>query len=399
MPASFLQRSTFLKRKARPLIFFAVLILLGAAISRLAASGSSPTIPPPGPHDQAEAARAGELAGPAPSGPAPNSPTARQFAAISGPPGPGAQPQVPWATARVFATRYDPNTPGSVEVAVPDKCVKFAALGDTATLNSMHCGPGYPVGLDYRVLITRDNGQSAYFPVKEVGPWNIDDNYWDPADGSYPRPRRLFGDLARGLPESQAAFYNGYHTVSNCGDLNRQPTDKTQGADQFNRCVLNPSGVDLSLPAAAQLGIAGSEWVTASFAWEPLDGLLAFPYAFRGGSFVASGDLNLDGKSEVISGADAGGGPHVTVYDPNGVARGGFFAYPSGFRGGVRVASGNVLGGNNIVTAPGPGGGPDIEIYRGDAKRLGGFYAYAPGVTSGVYVATGNVDGASGDEI
>src|SRR5436305_241471 len=191
MPASFVKRNAFVMRKARPLIFFSVLILLGAAISRLAASGSSPTLPPPEPHDQAEAARAGQLAGPAPSGPAPNSPTARQFAAVSGPPGPGAQPQVPWATSRVFATRYDPNTAGSVEVAVPDKCVKFAALGDTATLSNFHCGSGYPVGLDYRVLITRDNGQSMYIPVRDVGPWNIDDNYWDPADSSYPRPRRL----------------------------------------------------------------------------------------------------------------------------------------------------------------------------------------------------------------
>ena len=114
MPASFVQRSGFLNRRARPLIFFSVLLLLGAAISRLAAQGE-PTIPEPGPHDPVAAARAGQLAGPAPSAPNPNTPTMRQYSQIAGPPGPGAQPNVPWATYRVFATRYDPNTPGSIE--------------------------------------------------------------------------------------------------------------------------------------------------------------------------------------------------------------------------------------------------------------------------------------------
>jgi hypothetical protein len=393
MPAS------FLNRRARPLIFFSVLILLGAAISRLAAQGSAPTLPPPGPHDPVAAARAGQLAGPAPSAAAPNAPSMHQYAAIAGPPGPGAQPQVPWATYRVFATRYDPNTAGSVEVAVPDKCVKFAALGDTASLSNFHCGPGYPVGLDYRVLITRDNGQSMYIPVKDVGPWNIDDNYWDPADASYPRPRRLFGDLARGTPESQAAYYNGYHSVANCKNLDGSASSSTAGADQFNRCVLNPSAVDISTAAAAQFGFSGAEWVTASFVWEPVEGLLAYPYGFRGGAFVASGDFNLDGKSEVVTGAGGGGGPDVEVYEPNGVREAGFYAFPVGFHGGVRVASGNVAGGNNIVTGAGPGGGPAVEIFHADGTNIGGFYAYATNFNGGLYVAAGNVDGAPGDEI
>jgi hypothetical protein len=133
--------------------------------------------------------------------------------------------------------------------------------------------------------------------------------------------------------------------------------------------------------------------------WEPTEGLLAFPYGFRGGAFVASGDLNLDGKSEVIAGADAGGGPDVEVYEPNGAHMSGFYAFPAGFRGGVRVASGNVGGGNNIVTAAGPGGGPAVEIFHSNGQNISGFYAYDPSFTGGVYVAAGNTDGASGDEI
>jgi hypothetical protein len=183
----------------------------------------------------------------------------------------GAVPQQ-FATLRVFATQYNPTTPGSVEVAVPDKCVKFAALGNQAILNQFGCPqPGYQIGRDYRVFIFRDNGRSGAIPVKEVGPWNIDDNYWDFGPGGSPRPRRLFRDLEYGLPESQAAFERDYN-FKPCLNLDRTPSGRSDGADQFDRCVLNPAGIDLSVAAAAQLGIAPlqNEWVTALFLWEPV---------------------------------------------------------------------------------------------------------------------------------
>jgi hypothetical protein len=382
------------RRRRRAAVPLGVLVVFAAVVSRFTASGS-PQLPLPGPHDPAAAAADGRAAGPAPAAPGQKA----YAAAIPGPSGPGAQPQVPWTTVRVFATRYDPNTPNSVEVAVPDKCVKFASLGDTADLSNFHCGSGYPVGLDYRVLVTRDNGQSAYLPVKEVGPWNIDDNYWDPADSSYPRPRRLFTDLTRGTPESQAAYYNGYHSVANCKDLNGNPTNGTAGADQFGRCVLNPSAVDISTAAAAQLGFSGAEWITASFLWEPLEGILAFPYGFRGGFYVGSGDFNGDGTSEVVTGAGQGGGPQVRVFSAKGAALSGFFPYPTGFGGGVRVAAGHFGSSEQIVTAPGPTGGPQVLTLSESGAIQSSFWAYAPAFTGGVYVAAGNVDGTAGDEI
>src|SRR5205807_8983229 len=157
-----------------------------------------------------------------------------------------------FVTYRVFATQYDPNTPGSDEAAVPDRCAKFAALH--WSLSS--CPAGYQYGMDWRVfVVSSTTGQGAYIPIKDTGPWNIDDNYWDPSSPGYPRPRRLFGDLPRGKPESQAAFYDGYNTVSNCKDLSNNPTGHPGGADQFGRCVLNPSALDLSPAAATTIGL------------------------------------------------------------------------------------------------------------------------------------------------
>ncbi|HSH61110.1 MAG TPA: hypothetical protein VK988_16015, partial [Acidimicrobiales bacterium] len=171
-------------------------------------------------------------------------------------------------TFRVFATQYQPTVPGSVELAVPDKCVKFAARRDSTNLSRFGCAPGYRLDLDYRVMVTRDSGQRAAIPATEVGPWNVDDNYW--AEPGSPRPRRRFADLPRGTPEAQAAFQQDYNAMP-CKNLNGSPSGRTDGADQFSRCVLNPGGIDLSVEAAARLGLryAQNEWVTVSFLWEP----------------------------------------------------------------------------------------------------------------------------------
>ncbi len=173
-----------------------------------------------------------------------------------------------FASFRVYATQYHPTTQGSVEVAVPDKCAKFAALRWTDPLSRQGCPAGYRLDLDYRVVVRRDNGRQEILPVKEVGPWNVDDNYW--AGPGSPRPRRMFTDLPRGVPEAQAAR-SGYNTRP-CNNLNGTPSGRSAGADQFGRCVLNPAGIDLSVEAASRLGLGNleNEVVTVTFLWEPL---------------------------------------------------------------------------------------------------------------------------------
>lgn len=112
---------------------------------------------------------------------------------------------------------------------------------------------------------------------------------------------------------------------------------------------------------------------------------------FRGGVFVASGDVNGDGFWDVITGAGPGGGPHVRVFSGfDGALIGGFFAYGRFFRGGVRVGAVNANGDifADIVTGAGPDGGPHLKVFDGDTGAvLSSFFPYPRGFRGGVYVA------------
>jgi FG-GAP repeat protein len=122
-----------------------------------------------------------------------------------------------------------------------------------------------------------------------------------------------------------------------------------------------------------------------------LASFFAYDASFTGGLFVGAGDINGDGRDDIITGADAGGGPHVKVFDATNLACiRSFFAYSPEFTGGVRVASGDVNGDetDDIITGAGPGGGPHVCVYSGTNNALlRSFYAYDPSFTGGVYVA------------
>jgi hypothetical protein len=119
----------------------------------------------------------------------------------------------------------------------------------------------------------------------------------------------------------------------------------------------------------------------------------AFAPNFTGGVFVAGGDVTGDGVQDVITAADAGGGPHVAVWDGRtGALVRQWDAFASNFRGGVRVAAVDVNGDGaaDIVTAAGPGGGPHVEVWDGKTGALlRQWYAYAANFRGGVSVAAG----------
>jgi hypothetical protein len=128
---------------------------------------------------------------------------------------------------------------------------------------------------------------------------------------------------------------------------------------------------------------------------------LAYDINMTNGVYIATGDINGDGVTDIITGADAGGGSHVKVFDGAALRAGvvkvdnQFFAYDASFHGGVRVASADVDadGFDDIVTGAGPGGGPHVEVFSGRTGQLiESFFAYGS-FTGGVFVAAADVNG------
>ncbi|AWM37417.1 Extracellular serine protease precursor [Gemmata obscuriglobus] len=137
------------------------------------------------------------------------------------------------------------------------------------------------------------------------------------------------------------------------------------------------------------------------------DGTLLYSFlaftGFSGGVFVSTGDVNGDGFEDIVVAADAGAAPHVKVFSgKDGALLQSFLAYDAGFRGGVRVSTGDVNGDgfDDIITGSGPGSTPHVKVLSGnDGVLLRSFLAYDAGFRGGVYVASGDVNGDGRDDI
>lgn len=137
----------------------------------------------------------------------------------------------------------------------------------------------------------------------------------------------------------------------------------------------------------------------------------AYDSSFRGGVNVAVGDVNGDGRADLVTGAGENGGSHVKIFDgralfplegavgdagPNSYLLREFFAYDAQYNVGARVAVADMDGDGKaeVVTAPVTNGGPHIRVFSGaDGSVYREWFAYDAKYTGGVFVATGDVDG------
>jgi len=121
-----------------------------------------------------------------------------------------------------------------------------------------------------------------------------------------------------------------------------------------------------------------------------------FEASFTGGVYVAAGDLNGNGKADIITGAGEGGGPHVKVFDfandnlkANGYLDASFFAFDPGFKGGARVAAIDRTddGKSEILVVGGKDGRSLVNTYSNSTFGLvNQFYVFAPTYSGGTNI-------------
>ena len=118
---------------------------------------------------------------------------------------------------------------------------------------------------------------------------------------------------------------------------------------------------------------------------------------FRGGATLAVGDINGDGKTDIIVGAKAGGSPLVQVYDGNNFTLlQSFLAFDSAFQGGVSLAAGDIDGDGkaDIIVGAGSGGVPVVSVFSGaTGANIYTNFAFDPNFRGGVNVAAGDIAG------
>jgi len=151
-------------------------------------------------------------------------------------------------------------------------------------------------------------------------------------------------------------------------------------------------------------GVSTKVIVYSGFTRAVLFSIDPFESSFTGGVYVATGDLDGDGRSDIVITPDEGGGPRVRAF------RGGDFApiadflgiEDPNFRGGARAAVDDLNGDRigDLIVAAGFGGGPRIAAFDGASltkpnriKIFADFLAFEDSLRNGAFVAAGDIDG------
>ena len=139
--------------------------------------------------------------------------------------------------------------------------------------------------------------------------------------------------------------------------------------------------------------------------------IIPFEETFTGGVFVAVGDMNADGRADLVITPDEGGGPRGGCSSPRRTDdRRGFDRWPTSsaiedpnFRGDAGRPSADVNGdgSGDLLVAAGFGGGPRVAGFDGKSVSVGNtpvklfadFFVFEPTLANGVFIAGGDING------
>ncbi len=133
---------------------------------------------------------------------------------------------------------------------------------------------------------------------------------------------------------------------------------------------------------------------------KPLAQFFAYDKYYYNGISVAAGDINGDGKDEIVSAPSKGLKSEIRIFDRASKLLKSFLPYEN-FNGGANltVCDVNRDGKDEIITAPNSGGFPVIKIFNFDGKNIGQFSVFNSNVKSGAVVTCGDIHGDGQPEI
>lgn len=121
----------------------------------------------------------------------------------------------------------------------------------------------------------------------------------------------------------------------------------------------------------------------------------AYSTTFTGGTNLAVGDVNADGKNEIITVPASGTSTaKVRIFRNTGSIVKQFTAYGGSVKGGFHVVAGDVNtdGTVDVIISPGPGNAPQIAMFKGNGSLIGRVNAYSSSFRGGVLVSVGDVN-------
>ena len=173
-----------------------------------------------------------------------------------------------------------------------------------------------------------------------------------------------------------------------------------RGGFNSSTCDVNKDGVD-EIIVGTGVGF-GPQVKVFTKSGDLLFSFFGFAETLRAGVRTSCGDLDKDGKPEIVVTAGPGGRPHVRIFDNEGnLKHPGWFALDGKFKGGTYTTIGDVNGDKvgDIIVSAGKGGGPHITVHRMDGRLLATFFAYSNTFRAGIQPVAMDFDNDGRDEI
>ena len=122
-------------------------------------------------------------------------------------------------------------------------------------------------------------------------------------------------------------------------------------------------------------------------------------YKYLGSGLIdIGGALNLakeyvNQEIKLVLAPEAGSQPEILILDELGNLQSSFLAYDSNFHGGVNIAIGDVNsdGKDEIITAPASSAPPEIRVFKGSGLKYK-FLAYDSSISKGVKITVGDIN-------